>query len=94
MGSVLCSVATRGRYFTTLPLVLSAIINQTKPVDKLIIFDDNDEPKDMRNEMIYSYFFRMLDSKKIAWEWLFAEKKVSTTFIKEQIQWAMIGYGE
>jgi len=75
VGKVLCSVATRGRYFTTLPLVLSAIINQTKPVDKLIIFDDNDEPKDMRNEMIYSYFFRMLDSKKIAWEWLYAEKK-------------------
>jgi hypothetical protein len=75
VGKVLCSVATRGRYFTTLPLVLSAIINQTKPVDKLIIFDDNDEPKDMRNEMIYSYFFRMLDSKKIAWEWQYAEKK-------------------
>ena len=75
VGKVLCSVATRGRYFTTLPLVLSAIINQTKPVDKLIIFDDNDEPKDMRNEMIYSYFFKMLDSKKIPWEWLFAEKK-------------------
>ena len=75
MGSVLCSVATRGRYFTTLPLVLSAIINQTKPIDKLIIFDDNDEPKDMRNEMIYSYFFRMLDSKKIPWEWQYAEKK-------------------
>jgi len=75
VGKVLCSVATRGRYFTTLPLVLSAIINQTKPVDKLIIFDDNDEPKDMRNEMIYSYFFKMLDSKKIAWEWQYAEKK-------------------
>ena len=75
MSKVLCSVATRGRYFTTLPLVLSAIINQTKPVDKLIIFDDNDEPQDMRNEMIYSYFFRMLDSKKIEWEWQFAEKK-------------------
>ena len=75
VGKVLCSVATRGRYFTTLPLVLSAIINQTKPVDKLIIFDDNDEPKDMRNEMIYSYFFKMLDSKKIPWEWQYAEKK-------------------
>ena len=75
MGKVLCSVATRGRYFTTLPLVLSAIINQTKPVDKLIIFDDNDEPKDMREEMIYSYFFHMLNSKNIPWEWQYAEKK-------------------
>jgi GT2 family glycosyltransferase len=75
MNKVLCSVATRGRYFTTLPLVLNAIINQTRPVDKLVIFDDNDEPKDMRKEMIYSYFFQMLDAKRIEWEWLFAEKK-------------------
>jgi hypothetical protein len=75
MDKVLCSVATRGRYFTTLPLVLNAIINQSKPVDKLVIFDDNDEPQDMRKEMIYSYFFQMLDIKKIKWEWVFAEKK-------------------
>jgi hypothetical protein len=68
-------VATRGRYFTTLPLVLNAIINQTRPVDKLVIFDDNDEPQDMRKEMIYSYFFQMLDIKGIAWEWLYADKK-------------------
>jgi len=72
---ILCSVATRGRYHTTLPLVLNAIINQTKLPDKLVIFDDNDEPKDMRKEMIYQYFFQMLDIKKIAWEWQFAEKK-------------------
>lgn len=75
MNKVLCSVATRGRYFTTLPLVLNAIINQTRPVDKLVIFDDNDKPQDMRKEMIYSYFFQMLEAKGIAWEWLFAEKK-------------------
>ena len=75
MNKVLCSVATRGRYFTTLPLVLNAVINQIRPVDKLVIFDDNDEPQDMRSEMIYQYFFQMLDIKGIAWEWLFAEKK-------------------
>ena len=75
MNKVLCSVATRGRYFTTLPLVLNAIINQTRQPDKLVIFDDNDEPKDMRNEMIYQYFFQMLDIKGIAWEWLYADKK-------------------
>ena len=75
MNSVLCSVATRGRYHTTLPLTLNAIINQTKKVDKLIIFDDNDEPQDMRKELVYSYFFQMLDIKGIQWEWLFANKK-------------------
>ena len=75
MDKVLCSVATRGRYQTTLPLTLNAIINQTKKVDKLIIFDDNDEPQDMRNELVYSYFFQMLDIKGIQWEWLYAHKK-------------------
>jgi hypothetical protein len=75
MSKVLCSVATRGRYFTTLPLVLNAIINQTRRPDKLVVFDDNDEPQDMRKEMIYSYFFQMLEIKGIEWEWVFAEKK-------------------
>ena len=75
MNKVLCSVATRGRYQTTLPLTLNAIINQTKKVDKLIICDDNDEPQDMRNELIYSHFFQMLTIKGIAWEWIFAGKK-------------------
>jgi len=75
MAKILCSVATRGRYFTTLPLVLNAIINQTRLPDKLIIFDDNDAPFDMRKEMIYQYFFQMLDIKGVKWEWLFAEKK-------------------
>ena len=75
MDKVLCSVATRGRYQTTLPLTLNAIINQTKKVDKLVIFDDNDEPQDMRNELVYSYFFQMLDIKGIQWEWVYAHKK-------------------
>jgi Glycosyl transferase family 2 len=72
---VLCSISTRGRYFTTLPLTLQAIINQTRPVDKLVVFDDNDEPQDMRKELAYLYFFQMLDIKGIKWEWLYAGKK-------------------
>jgi hypothetical protein len=75
MPKILCSVATRGRYFTTLPVVLSAVINQTRPVDKLVIFDDNDEPQDMRKESLYQNFFWQLESKGIEWEWQFAEKK-------------------
>jgi glycosyltransferase involved in cell wall biosynthesis len=75
MSKVLCSVATRGRYSTTLPLTLQAIINQTKKVDKLVIFDDNDEPQDMRKELIYGHLFQILNIKGIPWEWLFAHKK-------------------
>jgi hypothetical protein len=75
MNKVLCSVATRGRYLSTLPLVLQAILNQTKLPDKLVIFDDNDEPLDMRKEMIYQYFFQILNIKKVEWEWIYAPKK-------------------
>ena len=75
MSKVLCSVATRGRYFTTLPLVLNAIINQTRRPDKLIVFDDNDEPQDMRKELVYSNFFQMLDIKGIEWEWRYATRR-------------------
>ena len=72
---ILCSVATRGRYTTTLPMVLMAIANQTKSPDKLVIFDDNDNPEDMRENPIYQHIFQILEYKKIKWEWLFAEKK-------------------
>jgi len=75
MSSILCSVATRGRYHTTLPLVLNAIINQTRLPDKLVIFDDNDKPQDMRKEMIYQYFFEMLKHKGIEWEWRYATRR-------------------
>jgi cellulose synthase/poly-beta-1,6-N-acetylglucosamine synthase-like glycosyltransferase len=75
MNTVLCSIATRGRYFTTLPVVLSAVINQTRSPDKIVIFDDNDEPKDMRQEPLYQQLFWQMAAKGIQWEWLFAEKK-------------------
>lgn len=75
MSNILCSVATRGRYFTTLPLVLMAIANQTRLPNKLIIFDDNDEPQDMRNEFIYQHIFNIFKEKRLNWEWQFAEKK-------------------
>ena len=75
MAKVLCSVPTRGRYFTTLPIVLAAIANQTRKVDKLIIFDDNDDPKDMRGEYLYQNLFNMLNTKGIEWEWQYAGKK-------------------
>ena len=55
MNKILCSISTRGRYDSTLPLALQAILNQTKLPDKIIIFDDNDEPRDVRNELFYSY---------------------------------------
>lgn len=75
MPKILCSVATRGRYDSTLPMVLWAIINQTKSPDKLVIFDDNDNPSDLRNWHTYDHIFRILTLKGIVWEVVFAPKK-------------------
>jgi hypothetical protein len=72
---VLCSISTRGRYNTTLPMALSAIINQTRKPDKLVLFDDNDVPKDLREEPTYFNLFKMLDIKDIKWECIFGQKK-------------------
>lgn len=72
---ILASIATRGRYHTTLPLVIQAVANQTRKPDKLVVFDDNDEPKDMREDPLYQQLFWLLNSKQIKWEWLFAHKK-------------------
>lgn len=74
-NKILCSIGTRGRYDSTLPLALQSIILQNKKVDKLVIFDDNDTPRDVRNDLIYQNLFMMMDLKGISWEWIYAEKK-------------------
>ena len=74
MTRILCSISTKGRYDSTLPSAIQSVIFQTKKVDKLVIYDDNDEPKDLREIQIYQYLFQMLDLKGIAWECVFARK--------------------
>lgn len=74
-NNILCSISTRGRYHTTLPMALMSVANQTMLPDKLVVFDDNDEPIDVREIQHYEYIFQILDLKGIQWEWLFAQKK-------------------
>lgn len=71
---ILCSVSTRGRYDTTLPLCLYAIMNQTKLPDHLIIFDDNENAEDLRKKEIYKNLFIMMDAKGLSWEVIFGKK--------------------
>jgi len=72
---VLCSISTKNRYDTFLPLAIQSVINQTRKPDKLVIFDDNDNPKDTREDPKYRYLFSLLDKKGIPWEVIFAAKK-------------------
>lgn len=72
---ILCSISTRNRYDTTLPMAIESVILQTKRPDKLVIFDDNDTPTDVREKQHYRYLFEMLQLKGIEWEWIYALKK-------------------
>lgn len=73
--SILCSISTKGRYDTTLPMAIQSVITQSLLPDKLVLFDDNDEPKDLRDIQHYQYLFRILDEKNIKWEVVFGPKK-------------------
>lgn len=65
--SVTASISTRGRYETTLPLALEAIAVQTVRPKQLVIFDDNDPMRDLREVSPYSHLFPLLMSKGIQW---------------------------
>ena len=73
--NILCSISTKGRYDTTLPMTLAALINQTMMPDKVIIFDDNENPRDVRTEQHYMYVFQILSERGVDWEWMYAEKR-------------------
>lgn len=77
MKNILCSIPTRGRYDTTLSMTIQAVINQTKKIDHLILFDDNDEDKvkDLRSIQIYEYLFHIMYLKGITWEVIFGKRK-------------------
>jgi len=72
---ILCSISTKNRYDTFLPLAIQSVINQTRLPNKLVIFDDNDNPKDLREDPKYSYLFSILDKKQVEWEVIFGAKK-------------------
>lgn len=72
--SILCIIPTKDRYFTTLPLTIQSVINQTKKPDKLLIYDDSVDRKDLRNLLLYRYLFQRLDEVGIKWEVIFGRR--------------------
>jgi FkbM family methyltransferase len=74
LPDVTCVISTRNRYFSTLPLCLVAIANQTHKPKHLIIYDDG-EHRDLRGDPLYSHIFSLLTFKGIFWEVAFGECK-------------------
>ena len=71
--TVCAELSTRGRYWTTLPMSLMSIAMQTRTPDKLILYDDNPDPTDLRKNFMYSHIFGLLQEKRISWSVLFTK---------------------
>lgn len=76
--TVTAEISTKDRYFTTLPLTISAIANQTRKVDKLVIYDDG-EQLDLRTLSPFEGLLKMLDELKIEWEIIRTPRKGQVT---------------
>lgn len=74
-NSILCSISTRGRYDTTLPLAIQSVAMQELLPDALVIFDDNENPIDIRSIQHYEYLLRILDEKGVRWSVQFGQKR-------------------
>ena len=68
-------ICTKGRYWTTLPLTLLSIINQTKFPNVIIIYDDNEFPLDLRINPLYQYLFILAFQKNIEYKVIFGGGK-------------------
>jgi glycosyltransferase involved in cell wall biosynthesis len=73
--TITATISTKNRYHTTLPLAISSIIHQTLPPTEFILFDDNDNPVDLRQDEVYQYLFALLDTKNIKWRVVFGKKE-------------------
>lgn len=72
---VLASISTKNRYHTTLHMAIQSVISQTRPVDKLVIFDDSDVHEDVRTLPTYAHLFELMARKNILWEWVFSSRQ-------------------
>lgn len=74
---VLCSICTKNRYDTTLPLAIQSVMMQTVKPAKLLIYDDNtkEETRDLRGDETYNYLFYMLHFYNIELEVIFGAKQ-------------------
>ncbi len=75
MTHVLCSISTCNRYRTTLSHALASVVNQTRPPDQLIVFDDSNPAEDLRQDPVYSNLFKIMNLRGIEWEWIWTEKR-------------------
>ncbi len=74
MLQVTIDICTKDRYFSTLPLTLMSIANQTLRPKKVIIYDDSTDQKDIRDIETIRYILQTFDEKGIGWRVLNGRK--------------------
>lgn len=74
MAHITVGIPTKDRY-EQLPLTLMSVITQTRKPDRLIIYDDSSNQRDLREIQTYQYIFNLLNAKGIEWEVLFGQKR-------------------
>jgi hypothetical protein len=74
-ADVTAVVPTCGRYFSSLPLTIMAIINQEVLPSHLIIYDDSPDKLDLRTNKLWAKIFKTIEAKGINWSVLFGEGK-------------------
>ena len=72
--TVTAEVSTKGRYTTTLPMTLAAILMQTRKPEKLVIYDDG-EQKDLRELPPFDGLLRLTTDLGIEWTFFSTERK-------------------
>lgn len=67
-------IPTKDRYYTTLPMAIMSVAQQTYKPKKIFIFDDG-EQKDLRKDPVYSNIFALLQLKEIELEVIFGKRR-------------------
>ena len=64
---VTACIPTKGRFFTTLPQCISAIVNQTTPPSKILVIDDGEQnEKKIKDDPVWQGLFRLMELKGIS----------------------------
>lgn len=72
-NKITVGIPTKNRY-ESLSHTLISIAFQTLKPEEIIIVDDSDTPKDLRENPQYVYIFKLLEEKGIKWKVLFGKK--------------------
>lgn len=75
LKDVVATVSTRNRTDTTLPLVITSLLCLTHKPGKFIVYDDNDELKDPRENEVYKNLLTGLVNSGIEWFWVPGQRR-------------------